>query len=374
MVEIKSADQTELKKLYDAATELNSYGFWTMLEELEPTDVRPREKAHVWHFDDFRPHLDKAAELVPIEEADRRAFIMHNPAYDMSKPFTTNSLFAAFQIINPGEVAAVHRHSPSASRMVLTGKGGYTTVDGEKCVLERGDLVITPNYSWHDHGNEGTESLIWCDILDIPIPYYMNAYFFDFNYEEGGKRINSAMQPVTRSKDYSQRIYGTGGVVPRFADHDRAKGYGSPQVHFKYSDVRAALEAMKTEKGSPFDDLIIDFRDPRNGGPLAKTQDFHMQLLRPGVETQSHRHTYCQVFVVLEGEGYTEIDGEKYPWKPNDVFCLPTFRWHHHVNTGDKDAVLYSVSDRAAVNNLGLLWEDYKNADGEIVRTDGLSS
>lgn len=372
MNDVLLQENPALAELYAKARELHSYGFWTVLKELEPSEVNAREKPCVWRLADFRPHLDTAAKLIPIEKAERRAFIMHNPAYDMSKPFTTNTLFAAFQIINPGEVAGAHRHSPSASRMVLTGNGGYTTVEGEKCYLERGDLIITPNYTWHDHGNEGTDSLIWCDILDIPIPHFLNAYFFEWGYKENGVTPNKAMQTPTKSRGYSTTMYGTGGIRPAFVEHDIAKGYGSPQVHFPYSKVREALQAMRTEEGSPYDGIIVDYVDPRNGGPLSRTLDYQMQLLRPGEQTQKHRHTYGQVFVCLEGEGYTEIDGERYDWGASDAFCLPTFRWHRHVNISTTtDAVLYSVSDRAAMRALGLLWEDQPLDDGTFVRIEG---
>ncbi|HMJ31034.1 MAG TPA: cupin domain-containing protein, partial [Xanthobacteraceae bacterium] len=45
----------------------------------------------------------------------------------------------------------------NASRTILSDKGGYTVVEGERCTAARGDLILTPNGTWHDHGNDDSE-------------------------------------------------------------------------------------------------------------------------------------------------------------------------------------------------------------------------
>lgn len=358
--------QDNASYLHDAFDSLSAYPFWEVQDVYEPKDPVVKEKAHVWRYEDFEPLLIEAAETVSHEIADRRGIILRNPAYDMSRPFTTNSQFSAYSIYRPGEVFTPHIHTPAASRMVLRSDGGgYTTVEGEKCYLERGDLILTPGGTWHDHGNEGKDLLIWVDMLDIPVPAFFNAYRFAFDYKEGGE--SKKMQTPHRSPLYSSRHYGFGGLRPRFAEFDVANGNGSPQMHFKYKDVRAALNAVRDEAGDPYDGIILDYVDVRNGGPIQKTQNFSMQLLRPGEQTLSHRHTSSAVYVVLEGEGSVIVNGEELKWQESDVFCVPSYHWHEFKNSEKGDAVLYSVSDSPSLKALGFYWEDRKTASGEIV-------
>jgi len=357
------------EEIYEALGELNAYAFWTIQGDMEPREPRVAEKAHVWRFKDFLPHILKAGDIVPHELADRRGLVFHNPGYDKTKPFTTNTQYVAYSVYMPGEIFEPHIHTPAASRMVLQSDGGgYTTVEGEKCYLERGDLIMTPNGSWHDHGNEGKEPLIWVDMLDIPVPVLFNAAKFGFDYKENGIKVNA--QSESRSQQYSKRHYGFGGVRPRFAQTEVGNNTSSPQLHWKYADVRAALNAVRDEAGDPYDGAIVDYVNVMTGGPIQKTQNFSMQLLRPGEHTLSHRHTNSSVYVCLEGSGHTIINGEKFDWAESDVFCIPSVHWHEHVNGSDKDdAVLYCVSDTPALELLGLLWEERKTASGEIVIT-----
>src|SRR5690606_30153157 len=114
----------------------------------------------LWRWREARPHLLKAAELITTDEAERRVLMLENPGLPGST-FATGTLYAGLQIILPGEKARTHRHTPSALRFMLEGTGAYTTVDGERASMQPGDFVTTPAWSWHDHGNEGTEPAVW---------------------------------------------------------------------------------------------------------------------------------------------------------------------------------------------------------------------
>ena len=106
--------------------------------------------------------------MVPMERAERRVLVLCNPGLSGAY-MITSTLYAGLQIILPGETAPSHHHTPAALRLVVEGRGAYTTVEGVKCAMEPGDLIITPAMHWHDHGHEGTEPVIWLDGLDIPL-------------------------------------------------------------------------------------------------------------------------------------------------------------------------------------------------------------
>jgi gentisate 1,2-dioxygenase len=101
--------------------------------------------------------------------------------------------------------------------------------------------------------------------------------------------------------------------------------------------------------------------------PAMPTMSFGMQLVRPGERKAEHRHTSSTVYCVVEGCGTTVADDVRMDWEPNDVFVVPGWTWHHHENRGTGDAVIYSVSDAAAMRKLGLYREEGCLPTGEVV-------
>jgi gentisate 1,2-dioxygenase len=107
----------------------------------------------------------ESGSLISAEEAVRRVLILENPAL-RGQSVITPSLYAGLQLILPGEVAPSHRHTQSALRFIVEGAGAYTAVDGERTLMRPGDFIITPSWTWHDHGHEGiseAEPVVWLD-------------------------------------------------------------------------------------------------------------------------------------------------------------------------------------------------------------------
>src|SRR5919198_4366202 len=202
----KTAAETRASLSQDAKA-LNLVEFWEQRADVELKQPRNKAQAFRWRWSDIEPRLRVAAKTVPIEECERRALVFANPGLD-GKPYITNTIFAAYSLYNPGERAPVHRHTPSASRFVLEGDGGFTVVEGEKLPMQRGDLIITPHGTWHDHGNDGTQAVIWVDVLDVPLVESLNATAFEFDYFENGARasVQSERVPV----GHSQNLYAAG--------------------------------------------------------------------------------------------------------------------------------------------------------------------
>lgn len=328
---------------------------------------------HRWRWSEISPFLFKIAEIArdadikPLETTDRQGILLTNPGLG-GRLQITNSIRCAIAIYNPGDVAPAHIHSPNASRTILSDKGGYTNVEGEKCVCRRGDIVFTPNGTWHDHGNEDTEPMIWIDMLDWPLMEYLDCVWVNQDYRDpnGG---NSKSQPVTHQDGHSTRLYGSGGLKPVLDDNQRGWGQGmSPMFHFKGAAIRAALEGLKDQKGDPFEGIKLQIVNPVTGKPVYPTLDYAAQLLRPGEETQFKRETSSAYALVIAGKGFSEIGGEKYDWEENDVMAIPNFLWRRHVNTGSEDAIIYTTSDKSLLENIGQYRAQGKAADGSIVQ------
>src|SRR4029453_4678325 len=142
------------------------------------------------------------------------------------------SIYVGLQLILPGEKAPNHRHTPSATRFVIEGNGGYTLREGEKLSMEKGDLILTPSLLWHDHGHEGEGPVVWLDALDLPLVYGLEASY----------AIEAPPQQVTRPAGHSARRYRQGGVIPYAGLGARRAQY--PLLRFPWKDVRQTLDAL----------------------------------------------------------------------------------------------------------------------------------
>src|SRR5579884_136712 len=170
------ARTSERQAFYDRIAPLSLAPLWESLHHLVTAEPRSRAVPHVWHYREVRPYLMQAGGLITAMEATRRVLILENPGF-VGEAQVTDSLFAGLQLILPGEVAPAHRHTQSALRFIIEGSGAYTAVDGERTIMRPGDFVITPSWTWHDHGNTGTGPMVWLDGLDIHIVKLFEASF-----------------------------------------------------------------------------------------------------------------------------------------------------------------------------------------------------
>jgi gentisate 1,2-dioxygenase len=326
---------------------------------------------HRWKWSEISPYLYKIgeiardAEVKPLETTDRQGILLTNPGLG-GRLQITNTIRAAIAIYNPGDLAPAHIHSPNASRTILSERGGYTNVEGERCECRRGDIVFTPNGTWHDHGNEDTEPMIWIDMLDWPLMEYLDCVWVDQDYRDprGG---NSKSQSTVHADGHSTRLYGNGGLKPVFFDNKRGWGQGmSPMFHYRGADVREALDGLKKEAGDPYEGIKMQFVNPVSGKSVFPTLEYAAQLIRPGEELRPKRETSSTFILVMDGKGFSEIGGQRYEWEKNDIMAVPNFMWRRHVNTGSSDAVLYSVSDSELLRNIGQYRAQGRRADNTV--------
>lgn len=364
MTDVLSANRSERDRLAKDAEDLHFIEFWKKRAEIEITQPRKGAVPILWRWSDIEPRLRTAAKIVPIEECERRSLTFVNPGL-APKPYVTGTMIAACSLYNPGEKAPVHRHTPSALRFVLDGDGGFTVVEGEKLSMRRGDLVLTPGGAWHDHGNDGTQAVIWVDILDVPLMESLNVTAFEFEYKEvpngGSKPVAVPYQTISKGPEYSQRRYSAGGLLPLF-DITADRGH-SPMYIYRWDVTRAALEGMRDQQGCPTDGIIFEYVDPTTGRPVIPTLSARAQLLRPDEHTTAVRKSASTVYCVLEGEGYTIVEGQRLDWRRNDIFVVPGWQWHEHVNSSGGDAFLFSATDEPTMVKLGVMRKEQRGAE-----------
>jgi gentisate 1,2-dioxygenase len=79
----------------------------------------------------------------------------------------------------PNEIARAHRHTAFAMRFIIEGHGGFTAVQGQRITMQRGDVILTPRWNWHDHGKDGSGPMIWLDGLDLPNFRHFPVHFVE---------------------------------------------------------------------------------------------------------------------------------------------------------------------------------------------------
>lgn len=347
-----------LEAYYEDLARLHTGPLWKYLQGALTAEPKTRVVPYLWSWEVLRPQVLRSGELVTAAEAERRVVMLLNPGLN-GKIATTQTLYAGIQLILPGEVARTHRHTPAAIRFIVEGEGAYTTVDGEKTVMKPGDFVLTPNWTWHDHGNESDVPVMWLDGLDIPLVSYLNAIF----YEE----FEAERQPVLKPLNDSVHRF-AGSLLPT---HERRITAHSPLLNYTWERTREALAGVAASgPGSPHDSVMLEYVNPYTGGPALPTMGCQIQLVRAGQRTEAHRHTPSQIYHVAEGTGATIVNGERFNWTRGDTFVVPTWAWHEHLAEAGADAVLFSFSDAPVLAPLGLIREQAHPERHQVITSE----
>jgi gentisate 1,2-dioxygenase len=306
-----------LDDLFRQAVASHAEPFWPVVDDLAPAIPRPKAVPFVWNFDELRPYCERAAHLVGTELAKRRVFMLVNPA--LKAPHTTDTLYAGLQTILPGEVARAHRHTAFALRFIVEGNGAYTAVEGEKLPMKRGDLVPTPAWEWHDHGNEGPDMMIWLDGLDLPLWSHVPIFFME--------RYAQERYPSKLPNRLSNRLY-------------------------PWEEMQRQLDACS----APVADLR--YRNRIDGGEISPTVGASAMRIEAGTSTTAVRETASSIIHVYDGCGISLIGETVVRWKRGDTIAVPAWQTTRHVADDGEPAYLFRYDDRPLIAALGAYRSD----------------
>jgi gentisate 1,2-dioxygenase len=300
----------EREAFYHRLKAKNAAPLWEQLADLVLAQPKPGCVPALWRYEELRPYLMESGKLITADEAERRVLMIENPG--LKVPQITQSLYAGLQLVLPGEVTATHRHAAAALRFVIEGEGAYTSVDGTKITMHPGDFILTPSWTYHDHGNLTDTPVVWLDGLDIPIVNTFDTSFAE-HYPGGTKAV---LQEA-----------------------------GESPVSFPYARMR---ELAKNAPGT---------RIHYGGESTMPTIDAWLRLLPAGFKTASYRSTDATVFCVAEGRGQSRIGDEIFSWASHDIFMVPS--WVPVTHEAQEESVLFSFSDRPIQKALGMWREDH---------------
>ena len=340
--ELDTTARRELDSLLDGR---GLSGLWNVKREDRAAAPKTTVQPCLWKWRDVYDSLLRARDVIGIESgvSERRYIRLVNPGLTERK-ITAHNLLFGFQLIQPGELAPAHRHTMTAFRFVLQGKGAYTNVEGEKMVMEPGDLIRTPQWTWHEHFNDGSEPMIWADGLDVPFIENLQVVSVERRAEERLSVMEGRIDPS---------LYG----MMRPAGGARSKL--TQPLHYRWQETYAALQRLAEKVPDPYDGIALDYVDPLTGGPTFPTLQCRIQLFPPGEKTKRHRHRSTSIYHVFRGSGTTTIGGEEFHWEQGDSFVVPLWSWHGHANdSASSEAILFSLHDSPVLNAFGLELEE----------------
>jgi gentisate 1,2-dioxygenase len=306
------AQSGSLDELYSQLSPIRMGAGWAKPTASLWAEPKKSFQPFVWSYAQAKGALDAAGRLINTELAERRNLILQNPAESYG---TSRTIVAAYQMIMPGEKARSHRHTPNALRLIVDAEpGAYTIVNGEKLTMMPGDVVLTPNWCWHGHGNDGRSCAYWLDVLDVPLVHLLEPMFFEPHPDDFEKE----------------------SVVPN----------ASP-MHFSWAQTKARLADAAARSNGGAAEIALD--------AALDTMALSMIELKRGQSTKTRKVMANSVFGVVQGTGTTEVEGTTLAWNRGDVIVVPS--WREHTHRSDDGAVLFRVTDEPVMRKLGFLRE-----------------
>ncbi|KAL2844123.1 RmlC-like cupin domain-containing protein [Aspergillus pseudoustus] len=294
---------------------------WTQMAKLNPSKPNPTAVPFVWRYDSIRPNLLRAGNLVTEKQAERRVLMLVNPARDA--PYTTDTLYAGLQLVMPNETAPAHRHTAFAMRYIIEGNGGFTAVHGRRIKMQKGDVILTPTWNYHDHGKDGNGPMIWLDGLDLP---------------------NFRHFPVHFVQHFDQ---------PRYPAED--VDTASSPIVFPWAQMKAQLDSVS-------DEWVARRYLRADGQEVSRVLGGCAERLNAGCSFPLRQETVSAVYHVISGSGRSQVGEQTLLWKSGDTFCVPSWYQYQHFADEGQTVYLYRFDDKPMITALGF----YRSAGSDV--------
>ena len=318
---------------------------WDRYKRITPIMPAAEDPPFVWRWKDIEPYTARAASEIAMEDAERRALIMAHPAFG-GKTRTTQNLLSAFTVLEPGDKALPHRHTAAAIRFSTRAEGAVTIVNGRRCEMRPGDLVLTPPWCWHGHINESDYRIMWFDAANIPLINDLDVNFFD-----PGSRDRGGDNAFWDVDEGDERLWQAAGLV---ADGHGHTGQISPKYRYAGEDTRRMLIGMRARDDGA---RVLRYVNPLTGGAVMPTLDCYAMRLSKGQTTRARRATWNAICLVVSGEGKSTIGDDTITWGEHDAFTVPHWTWADHQAVSP-EADLFIVTDREVHERLDVAREE----------------
>ncbi|MPZ22383.1 MAG: cupin domain-containing protein [Dehalococcoidia bacterium] len=299
----------------------------TRIREPEPTIGDPYDEVLKYLYELRARSFQRAVVLrgdeAPWEESSmgRLKFFINRETDDTNTVLRDWNVFLQDIDVDSGS----HKHQGGLAIYVVEGEG-WTDVDGERIEWEAGDLLVFPIRAGgvpHQHYNKHPgERCVWMTLIFSP---YM---------DEVGKWVDEGREP------------GDG----HGSDEDRQREIEPSSTY------RATLEYLRDLRRRSFERQVLLRGEERPWGKsrqgflkrfINRETDLTNSVLRDWSVFQqdirnhsgAHRHQGGLGIYVVEGEGWTDVDGERVDWEAGDLILLPikpggVLHQHHNRHPG----------------------------------------
>jgi gentisate 1,2-dioxygenase len=218
---------------------------------------------------------------------------------------------------------------------VVEGEGAWTTVEGEKCPMSRGDLILTPTGLWHEHGHDGDQPVVWLDVLDLPVVYYLEASY----------HLNGTRQNVKAGQ--GNRAYARGGIVPTPVFSRAGRRY--PMLRYPWADAKAALQSLAQDRPD-LQNVQVTYVNPETGEDAENILGFHAMMLRPGQALALPARSPAAVYHVIEGAARVAAGPQSFDLAPADTCCIPGYTATTLTNASAREPAFLFIADESPLH------------------------
>lgn len=286
-------------------------------------------------------------DLAWVETAqDSRAGLLVSPETGF-RTWGTTSMLAE---IPPGAHSGAHKHGEEAV-FIVTGTG-YSVIDGVQYDWKQHSALLIPFGAVHQHFNTGEVTVRYLSVLAVHLEHYVGLHR-TIQMEPWG--MTTAEPDVPRSAN---------GMSPDGVN--RVVLHREKAIALRGEEGGGAATATQLPEFDPNHPLVIGDFDGMHALPsgLHKSEilrymrinkdinDFHPQeveisgLLTDGPHEYGGMHAHMEAHLyVLQGSGYSVVNGEKVAWKPGTCFHVPGPQTpHRHVNESDTPATMVRMA------------------------------
>ncbi len=233
----------------------------------------------------------------------------------------TTSMIAEIPV---GWHSGKHQHGEEGI-YVVEGQG-FSVVDGVKYAWGKGSTLWMPFGSEHQHFNTGRVPVRYYSVMAIHLERYLGLAKLTQLEETGATEV--LPQPPVSANGLDAK-----GRRIVLTWEDAPKVYSGAETYQATGRAQTATdEAARATRGAAHHSFWVHMMRPETGFQNKEIQISGILSDAPGQHGGKHSHMEALLYI-LQGEGYSIVDGEKVPWKKGTCFHVQGPQTtHQHFN------------------------------------------
>ncbi len=221
------------------------------------------------------------------------------------------------------------RHVHGEEAIHVLGGTGFSVIDGARYDWKPGTTIHVPYGAPHQHVNTGSGPATYISALTQDLDFGVKLGRLEQLAEKGADRGELAAAHPAETSQFAADGRRVSLHLEDAIDEKarRLAGHAHPKGESKGAHRHAGIWILMGGSESPSDET---------NGFRAKAAAM-TNIFEEAPRSGSHRHAHTEAMLyVLEGQGYSMIDGERVDWEDGDaVHVPPRMTVHEHYNDSD---------------------------------------